>query len=382
MRGHIRKRGSGYQIIVELGRDSEGKRKQKAVGGFKKKPEAERALAELITQIEKGEYFEDKNTTLEDYLKKWLDYVINTVDESTYIFYKNIIDKRLIPNLGKTDLDKLKPIEIQTFLTNVIKEDGLSSTTARHYYNVINIALNQAVKWDILFKNPCDKVNRPKKASVEHPTLNVKQAYMLLDYTKSSIFSVMYIPVHIALFCGMRRGEIIGLQWHNVDLDNGYIKVKDNRTKVGNVTKMKTPKTDMSKRSIELDVITIRILKQHKEEQDNLRSMFAAEYKDSNFVCCWPDGRPLRPDYVTQTMPKLLRACNLPDMTFHDLRHTNATMLIEAGTDIKTISGRLGHAYIDTALETYIHETPGMQHQAVKNIENLFQDLYEKKTES
>lgn len=373
MRGHIRKRGVGYQIVVDIGRDPlTGKRKQKSVGGFKTKKEAEKALAEMIAKVEKGEYFEETNMTLEEYLNKWLEYTKYNVSENTYIFYKEITTKRLIPMLGKIELKKLKAINIQTFLTEILNSENVSPTTVRHYYNVLNIALNQAVKMQLIQINPCNSVIPPKKKENKINVLTPEQVKILLDFTKESEFSVMYIPLHLALFCGLRRGEILGLQWNNVDFENNLIRISDNMVKVGTKAKMTTPKSDNSVRTVAILNETVNILKQHRKKQLENKLLFGSQYNDTNFVCTWPDGRHLKPDYLTHTLKKLLKKCNLPDIRFHDLRHTHATLLLMQGVNPKIVAERLGHSKVDITLDTYSHVLPEMQQEAVRKLDELF----------
>lgn len=375
MRGSVRKHGSGWQIRVDIEPDPlTGKRRQKAIGGFKTKKEAEKALAELISKIEKGEYFEQKEMPLSEYLKKWLAHVKHNISESTYVFYKDIINKILIPNLGNVNISKLKPIIIQNFLNEKLEEGDLSPTTVRHYYNVLNIALNQAVKWQIIENNPCFAVTPPKKRDAIPNVLNPEQVKILLDYTKESEFSVMYIPLHLALFCGLRRGEILGLQWDDVDFKNQVIRIRNNVVKVGNESKLTTPKTDNSIRTVAIMPETVKILKQHKKKQKEHQLLLGESYHKSNFVCTWEDGRTIRPDYLTHTLKKLLKKCNLPNIRFHDLRHTHATLLLMQGVNPKIVSERLGHSKVDITLDTYSHVLPEMQKEAVDKLEKLFKE--------
>lgn len=372
MRGHIRKRGAGYQIVVELGKDENGKRKQKAIGGFKKQKEAEKALAELIAKIEKGDYYEHKELLLSDYLNQWYnDYAKHNVSEVTLVFYKDIIDRILIPYIGKIQIAKLKPLQIQSFLSKILEGD-ISSTTARHYYNVLNIALNQAVKWQIIDVNPCNAVEPPKKEKRKLDVLTPFEVEKLLEYTKTCEFSVMYVPITLAIMAGLRRGEILGLEWSNFDSEKGLLRITNNMVKVGSEVKMTTPKTDKSVRTVALLPSTVELLKQHRIKQIENRLLLGDDYIKNNFVCTWPNGKTIRPDYITHTLKKLLKKCDLPDIRFHDLRHTHATLLLLQGVNPKIVSERLGHSKVDITLDTYSHVLPEMQKEAVEKLENLF----------
>ena len=163
MKGHIRKKDSAWQYTIELDRDPiSNKRKQKSKGGFRTKRECEKAMTEMIVQIEQGEYFESRETLLKDYLHQWLEAIKNNISEGTFVFYNDIVDKIIIPKLGSIKINKLTPISIQNFLTSESKNK--SGTTVKHYYNVLNISLNRAVKWQLIQVNPCNAVETPKKS--------------------------------------------------------------------------------------------------------------------------------------------------------------------------------------------------------------------------
>lgn len=379
MQGHIRKHGNGWQYIVYLGRDPlTGNKKQKCKT-FERKDDAQRAMQKLILQIENEGYFEDKNITVEEYMKKWLDHVMHKVGPGTYAFYKDVTERVLIPGLGKAQLSKLSAINIQEFLDSKLKKKSdtdkvPSGTTVRHFYSILNIALNQAVTWRIIQNNPCNNVDPPRKNETNITVLNAEQVKALLEYTKTSEFKVMYMPLHLALFCGLRRGEILGLQWNDVDTLKGVIRIQNNIIKAGKEIISTSPKSENSIRTVELLPLTIEALKQLHKEQFANRDDFEEEYTENNFVCTWPDGRSLKPDYVTQTFKKLLHKCGLPDMRFHDLRHTHATLLLLLGVQPKVVSERLGHAKIDITLNTYSHVLPSMQKEAVIKLENLFEN--------
>lgn len=366
--GYIRKKDNGWSFTVSLGLDPiTMKYKQKSKGGFKTKKECQIAMTELESKINKGDYFEEVKTTLESYLKQWLENIKHNVAEGTYVFYKDIVDRVLTPDLGKIQLAKLKTMQIQNFLTKKLNESGLSNTTVRHYYNVLNIALNQAVKWQSIQNNPCTTVEPPKASKAKVGVLKPEEVENLLDYTKASEFSVMYIPLLLALTCGMRRGEVLGLQWQDVDLDEGILRVKNNLVKIGKENKLVVPKTDLSIRSIALLPTTIKMLKEYKEN----RKVVKINKDEPDFVCCWADGTPLKPDYLTHTFRKLLVKCNLPLVRFHDLRHTHATLLLMQGVNAKVVSERLGHSKVDMTLDTYSHVLPNMQKDAALKLENM-----------
>lgn len=371
MNGHIRKRNNSWQYTIDLGIDPvTGKRKQKCKQGFKGKKECRKAMMAKILEIENGEYFQAKGDLLKDYLKDWLYTTKLNVSSGTYEFYKITVEKKLIPNLGNMPIDKLKPMHISKFLVKQA-EKGLSHSTVRHCYNVLNIALNAAVKLQIIKNNPCIPVTPPVKEHKKLSTLNLEQINTLLNYTKKSQFRVMYLPIFLAVTTGMRRGEILGLKWENVDLEKVIIRVVDNYTKAGKENILTTPKSDKSVRSIALLESTIKELKKHKKTQIEYRLKLGTNYEDNNLVCCWEDGRYIRGDYISQTFHKLITRSGLPKVRFHDLRHSHATLLLAEGIHPKIVSERLGHSKVDITLNTYSHVTMDIQKKEIERLNSI-----------
>lgn len=376
MRGSIRKHGAGWEYTVALEPDPlTHNRKRKSKGGFKTKKECEKAMNILISQIENGEYFEIKEISIAEFLKKWLDAVKNKVGTTTYVSYEDIVNRILIKSFGGTKINKLNPLQIQDFI-NEQTTKGLSGATVKKYYDILNIALNQAIAWRIIQYNPCKVVEHPKASKAKMAVLSVDQVTILLNYTKESEFNIMYLPLLLAITTGMRRGEILGLTWKNIDLETGIITVENNLTRLvtGKII-LTTPKTDRSMRNISMLPSTIAILNQYKDEMEKSKIELGDAYNKEDYVCCWHDGSPLKPDYLTHTLSKLLVKCNLPHLRFHDLRHTHATLMLTNNINTKVVSERLGHSDITTTLDVYSHIIPGMQKEAARILdETLFKN--------
>lgn len=374
MRGHIRKHGAGWQYTVELEPDPiTHKRRRKSKGGFKTKKECEAAMNELIIKLEKGEYVEYKDITLQEYMAKWLDNKKGNIKATTYEFYKNVIEGRINPVLGGISLAKLKPLHIQEFLDYYTKNKEINSTTVKHYFATINTALNQAVKWQLIPSNPCAAIEPPKRKKTKMNVLTPEQVNTLLESVKNGKYSVMYIPILLAVTCGLRRGEIIALTWDNVDLANGIITVSESAAiRVDGKNIITDTKTEAGQRSISMPPSIIPILKEHRKQQAENKLKLGSEYRDNNLVCCWPNGAELTPNYITHTFKKVLKEAGLPDIRFHDLRHTNATLLLLQGVNTKVISERLGHSSIDVTLDIYGHILPEMQKEAAEKLDEIF----------
>lgn len=374
MQGHIRKRNNAYQFTVELSRDPvTGKRKQKSKGGFKTKKDCQKAMQELIVQLEHGQYFELSNMLYSDYLSNWLsDYAKNNVAARTYKRYFDDIKRYIAPNLGHISLSKIKPLHIQEFYNYCINELKISSTTTLHLHAIIHKSLSMAVKWQLININPADAVEKPKKAKTEFTVWDTEDADKVLDRIKDM---TIYLPVLLSLTTGMRRGEVCGLKWDNVNLENKVIYIKKQLQKIDGNLQLVHPKTKGSIRKIVLLDYIIPILKNERKKQLENKLLLGKEYKNENFVYQQVDGSPYDPEYVTRNFNRIInkvsKELNIKRIRFHDLRHTHATLLLKAGVNPKIVSERLGHSNISITLDTYTHVLPDMQKEAAEKLNNL-----------
>lgn len=371
MRGHIRKRGAGYQIVVDVGRDPlTGKRKQKSVGGFKTKKEAEKALAEMIAKVEKGEYFEAEKISLKEFLDHWLEtYAKVNVAPKTFTRYKEFCNT--INNyIGHNMLNQIKPAHIQKFYSVLIDEGRLSNSTILKIHRMMHLALKHAVMWQMILNNPTEAVTAPRAEKTEMSVWDSDTANKFLNDIKATS---IYIPTLLALTTGMRQGEICALKWENIHFSNGTISVINSLQRINGKLVIKPPKTDKSIRNISLMDFTIKELKEHRKKQLEYKLLLGENYHDENFVCAWGDGRPMDPHYVSSKFAKLVKKLNYPKIRFHDLRHTHATMLLQQGVNPKIVQERLGHSQVTVTLDIYSHVLPNMQKEAVQKLESLFQ---------
>ena len=376
MRGHIRKRGKSYSLVVDIGNDPiTKKRKQKWYSGYKTKKDAEKALAEIINKLEKGVYYESQNMILTYYLNKWLnDFIKNNFAINTYYSYLNVINRYITPNIGDIELLKLKPLHIQSLYNHMLNDLNLSSSTINICHSILHSALKQAIKWELLNSNPVDGVKPPKKERVKFNILNAVEVNSLLKTIKNTSF---YLPVLLAVTTGMRRSEILALKWNNVNLDKGLIFIENQiRFTSKNTFELIPCKTHNSERTILMLPYTIPLLKDHKKNQLEKKLALGNNYHDFNFICAKDTGYPYNPKYISSKFYDLIRRrnskYNIPIIRFHDLRHTHATLLIEQGINPKIIAERLGHKSIRTTLDTYSHVLPNMQQEAAIKLNNVF----------
>ena len=228
MKGHIRKRGErSWAVVLDVGRDAEGKRRQKwhRVSGTKK--DAQRELNRLLFELDEGIYIEPAKLSVGDYLERWLDdYAANNVARKTLERYTEIIRDHLKPAIGHVMLPKLQPLHIQSYYSKALSEGrkdgkgGLSAQTVLHHHRVLRGALKQAMRWQMLARNPADAVEPPRPERQQMKALDEAETVYLLEAAKNSR---LYRPIFLAVTTGMRRGEILAVRWSAIDLDKGGI---------------------------------------------------------------------------------------------------------------------------------------------------------------
>jgi integrase len=240
MKGYFRRRGSSWSFTLDVGKDNEGNRKQKTKGGFKTKKEAEQACAELISQIHKGQYIEPSKIILRDYINDWIDSIAKqTLKITTFETYTLIIKAHILPVLGGIKLQQLTPVQIQKFYTQKVDE-GLSAEYVRKIHYILSSSLKHAIRWNLLSNNPINLVEPPKLTLKEKKTWTIDEVKQFLTHTKQESLHIAYL---LAIYTGMRLGEILGLRWQDCDLDQKKIYVKQIIVKTSNGLIFQEPKT-------------------------------------------------------------------------------------------------------------------------------------------
>lgn len=337
----------------------------------KSRSEVAKKLTKAMSDRDGGLMFDDENLRVEEYLDRWLKgSVRGTVKPITYESYGRILRVHVIPTLGRVKLKNLNPLHLQTLYRERL-DSGLSSRTVQYVHVVMNRALKQAVRWGLLPRNVSEAVNPPKTHRKEMRPLSPEQARSLLQAAREDRLEALYV---LALHCGLRQGELFGLRWSDVDLEEGSLRVCRTlaRTKEGGAA-FTVPKTAKSRRTVRLTNSAIESLKRHSERQAQEIVRVDTLYEDQGLVFASEVGTPLNRHNVTQRSFKpLLRRSGLPDIRFHDLRHTCATLLLCKGVHPKFVQELLGHATIAITLDTYSHMLPGMGDQATRAIESIF----------
>lgn len=380
MNGYVRKRGDKWYYCFDIG-TADGQRKRVERVGGKTKKECETKLRKALNEYETG-YIEPSKMSLSDYLIDWLEnFVKENRKTSTYNRYKCLIRNSVLPGIGLINLKDLKPKHIESMLS-AEKKKGIGSTTIQHIYTVLNTALNRAVKLRILVKNPCDYVDRPKRVKFTANVLSVEEFYSLIDLLDVELYRdyIFSIALHIVLELGLRRGELSGLEWSNVNFKENTISITNNLVYTEGKTLLSTPKTEESKRILYISDDLKILLKNYKAIQNKNKLSFGPRViknyyndRECDFVMTWENGLRLHPLYYTKKFGKLLKISSIDKkIRFHDLRHSNATLLLSQGVDFKTIQTRLGHANISTTLNIYSHVSLEMQKNAVDKLSSIF----------
>ena len=354
MRGHIRQRtkdNKTWSVIIELNKIN-GKRKQKWYTVYGEKKDAERFLTEKLRELDTGAYIDSKNINVRQYFDFWYEqHCLEKLSPTTYESYKRNLDNYILEELGYIKLEDLKPLHLQSFYTKCSK-NGLSNKTILYFHRIIHSALNQAMKWQFITRNVADCVDTPKPKKYNALFLNNNQ---IIDLINAILDTDIYIPVMIAISTGMRRGEILGLTWENVNLEKGIIKVVQALYPTKNGLVFLPPKTEKSIRTISIPLTLINILKDYKKKQDKIKNRLKNNYNDFDLVCSQIDGKPIHPTTLNHKFHSLLKEKNLPVIRFHDLRHSHASLLLKERVPAKVVSERLGHSNTNITLNLYSH---------------------------
>lgn len=376
MRGHLEKRYNGsWTIIIEMGNDPKTGKRRRIGRNFKgNKREAEKEMVRLMHELETGAFVEPARLTVENWMRQWLEQAKLRLAAKTHYRYVQLVESYIIPNLGQVELTNLKPLHIQRMYAQLLeggrrdgRPGGLSSTTVRHIHALLHSALKVAVKLQVMRHNPADAVDAPKMSHPEPQVFTEEQVARMLEAARETPH---YVPLLLAVTTGMRRGEIYGLRWQDVDLDEGVITV---RQTVAYTPKdgifFKEPKTSSSRRQIALPRMAVDALKTYRLEQMKRKLQLGPQYTDLDLVFDRGDGQPRHPDTLSSWLPEFLERIGLPRLTVHQLRHTHASLLLRLGVNPKIVQERLGHSSIDVTMDIYSHLMPGMQEQAASKLD-------------
>jgi integrase len=372
--GHIRQRSHrSWELKFDLGRDPvTGKRISRFVTFQGTKREAQAELNRLLNRRNEGTYVDPTKMTVEEYLAHWLAVDVDRrVAAKTAARHHGIVQHQIVPRLGHVPMRKLTAVHIEAFEADLQREgyvkgrkrgQSLTAQTVLHVHRTLSQALSHAVKTGVLFKNPAEQVKPPRPTSHEIAILTKPEVATLLRAAETTW---VYLPVLVAVTTGMRRGELLGLRWLDIDLNAARLTVNRSLERVKGKTVFKSPKTTTSRRTIALPALTVAALKEHRAAQAAERLRLGLGKPE--LVFSHGDGSPMDPDSITKAFDRLIKAAGVRRITFHGLRHISHQLM--DGVHVKIVSERAGHASISTTLSVYAAFIPNMQADAAAGVD-------------
>jgi integrase len=358
----FRRRDGVWAGSVTVGYDEHGKRKRRTLYGGTKGSVLEK-LARLRADALAGTLGDPQRLTVAAFLHLWLEDVARpSVRASVHRRYADIVRLRIVPQIGGIALSRLTPVHVQSMLTS-LENKGVSPRGRQMAYDRLHRALGQAVQWGMVPRNVCDAVTRPRAPRPTMQVLTPEQSNVLLTVARGDRFYALYV---LAVTTGLRQGELLGLQWGDVDLAGAVLHVRHALHEMAGRLWLDEPKTAKARRAVDLSAVAVAALPEHRERM-------LAEGHPLEFVFCDSHGGPVRKsNLIRRSFLPLLKRAGLPRIRFHDLRHTAATLLLLQGVHPKVVQERFGHSQISITLDTYSHVLPSMGREAAAKLDALF----------
>ena len=363
--GSITKRSDGrWMAQVDLGWQ-DGKRRRKALYGRTRR-EVQEKLREALHRKERGLPAVPERETVGGFLLRWLEIKQSRVRRRTHQRYEHVVRAHLLPHLARNRLAKLTPQDVATCLHRV--EESKGAFSARSAREILRTALNQALRWELVARNVAALTDAPRHRPRQIKPLTPEQANALLAAVAGHRLGAL---ITVAVGIGLRQGEALGLRWQDVDLDAGVLSVRQTLERAGTAPLFGEPKTTRSRRTINLPDVVTAALRRHRTSQLEERLVAGQEWKDSGLVFTTTIGTPVERGRLHKTFKAMLRSAGLPNIRYHDLRHTAATLLLAQGVDPRTIMETLGHSQISLTLNTYAHVMPALQREAAAKMDAI-----------
>lgn len=363
-----------YKIVITIGWKNGKKIRyvERFTGGLR---QARLRENELKIQLKQGNNIQKSYLTFDELSKEYLDKQKYIISPKTYVTYEQRI-KVISDEIGNVKLKDLNTKILEIFYQYMKKEyisertkKIISNTTLQHYYTLINSILEQAIKWDYIKTNPNNKIDKPKRERKEIQVYTKDEVIKLLEVVKNE--SLLYQAViYLALDLGCREGELVALTWKDINLSTGEVKINKSVQVIKGKTIEKETKSVNSDRSLYITGTTINILKKYKLEQNKIKMLLGKKWKNDNKVLVNNDGKGINHDTPYQILKKLIKKYNLKNLTFHGLRHTNASLKIEQGLQSQIISKSLGHSSVQITHKYYSH----FYEDEFKEMSNVLED--------
>ena len=368
MKGSIKQRSPGsWQIRVFLGRDANGKiiRRNETVRG--KKADAERRLREILPELDKGIAPPPQRYKLAQWLDKWMtDVIIPNRRQKTIDRYEGAIRLHLVPHLGNVEITKLAPRQVQA-LESQLLQGGMAPKGVHMIHNVLSGALKYALRMELVSRNPVAAVSPPTVPKVEAFSPDIAQVLAVLAAARSDeIHRYLWACFHLIAYTGMRRGEALALKRADLDLDDKSLKVKASLVATMRGSLLEPPKTDRGRRTVNLDDLTVAVLREHRQRQLELAAQLGVNPPEMVFPRRDLQGW-CHPNTLAHAMQSLAKKAGYPEVTMRSLRHFHATITLQNRENPVVVSQRLGHSSTSITTDIYAHALPGWQQETAES---------------
>lgn len=374
-RGTITRKSNGRWYVATHYKDASGKRRQKSHGGFRTKAEAREHLNAVLAEMASGRYVPPSKDTVGQFLvNRWLPAVQGSLRPSTFDSYERNIRVHVLPRLGSLRLQDLSTAHLQTLYGELLEsgratgEGGLSPRTVRYIHRTLKKALSDAVAWSLISVNPDGTVVPPKVEAPERSTWTPAELNTFLRFVQGDPLELAW---HLLATTGMRRGEVLGLRWSDIDLVRRTITISRAAVVVSHKLVDSQPKTKRSRRTLPIDARTEKLVRRHRSRQLEERLMSGVPAGEDDLLFTWPDGRPIHPTWLSKKFRKVSAEAGLPPIRLHDLRHSFATAALASGVQPTVVSDLLGHSTVAFTLDTYGHAIPGAHEAALSQVLEL-----------
>jgi integrase len=376
MKGSVRKprtTGGTWSYRLDLGFDDRGKRRQREIGGFRTRKDAQASLNEALVGSQRGTYSAPSRTTVREFLDTWHEGAKTELALTAWTNYGQIIRRNIKPYLGSKRLTDLSPLDIKKWHGQLLSDgraDGgpLAIASVKLAHRILHRALADAVRWNLVAVNPASATRAPRGEQKEMTVWRADEARRFLDAIANDRLVALWT---LGLHTGLRRGELAGLRWSDVDLEGATLTVAQQRTTANYVIVVTTPKAK-SQRQLLLAPATVVALKGHLTRQRVERLAVGPAWTDTGYVFVDEAGQPYHPQRYTKMFDQAVRRAGVPKIRLHDTRHTMATLALEAGVHPKVVQEQLGHSAIAVTMDTYSHVPQAVRRDSADKIAGLF----------
>lgn len=366
MRGQVTRKGKRWYPVVYLGVDDQGRKRYKWMPGHDTKKSAEKALAGHLQDVHAGRITDALAPRLSEFAARWLAHKSTQVRPRTVEIYARTLRLHVADRLGNVRLDRLTANQLRAYYADLASVP-LSNRYIAQIHTLLNDICETAVRWDVIARNPVNKVDPPRPEVKRFTVWTLQDAQTFLSAASGHRFYAGFV---LALTTGMRQGEILALRWEDIDLDGARIFVRRTASHVGSKLVYSDPKSRSGIRVVAIPPETVQALRDHRDRQNEQRDDMGSAYVDRDLVLARVNGNPVTQAFLRAQFMALCERAGVPVIRFHDLRHTHASLLLQQGVHPKIVSERLGHSKISITLDTYSHVLPGLQEQAANAFGN------------